>query len=86
MRNMLCTMAAAMLIATSSSLAFAQDQSTVWPNHGAANPPNYRNASPQQQPGYGSNFTGARAFGQPSLTQGMPGGNQPSASSHLAPG
>ena len=81
MRNMLCTTAAAMLMAT-SSLAFAQNQSTVRPNTSAANPPAYGTTAPQPQPGYGAHPTGARAFGQPSPTMGMPGGNLPSASQH----
>jgi hypothetical protein len=81
MRIMLCTTAAALLIAT-SSLAFAQDQSAVRPSNGANTPPVYGTTAPQPQPGYGTHVTGARAFGQPSPTMGMPGGNLPSASQH----
>jgi len=84
MRTMLCTTAAAVLIAT-SSLAFAQNQSAVQPSNGATvAPPAY--IAPPQQPGYGDHLTGARALGQPILTKGMPGANQPSASQHLSPG
>jgi hypothetical protein len=84
MRYMLCTTAAAALISISSSLAFAQYPSTVQPANSAAQPPSYGSTSPQ--PGYGDHLTGAKALGQPSLTKGMPGGNQPSASRHLDPG
>ena len=84
MRNMLSTTAAAALIAISSSVAFAQSPSTFQPTNGATRQPSYGSASPQT--GYGDHLTGARALGQPSLTKGIPYGNQPSASRHLDPG
>jgi hypothetical protein len=90
MRNMLCTAATVMLIAT-SSLAFAQNQSAVQPTNGAPNPPGYGTTAPPQ-PGYGTGYVqpapGPRLtrLGQPSLTGGIPGGNLPTATRHLEPG